>query len=93
MQVSRGKWHSIDLHYKMNTPGKNNGVFEGFLDGRLGIQLDDVQYRDGDHPDLNVNQLFLSSFFGGPTANKTDQTWYLDDISIADSPRAGLKAG
>ena len=91
IHVAKGKWHSIDLHYKMNTPGKNDGVFEGYLDTRLGLRLDDVQYRDADHPDLSINQLFLSTFFGGPTANTTDQTWYLDDLSISASPREGLK--
>jgi hypothetical protein len=91
MHVTKGKWHSIDLHYRMNTPGKNDGLFEGYLDTRLGIRLDDVQYRDADHPDLSINQLFLSTFFGGPTANETDQTWYLDDLAISATPREGLK--
>ena len=84
--IQRGQWNTVEVHYKMNTPGSNNGVFEGWLNGELGIRLADVSYRNTANAGLNINQLFFASFFGGPTANKTDQTWFFDDLVISKSP-------
>ena len=90
--LRKGAWNTIELHYRMNTPGQNNGLFEGRMNGELGVRLTDVQYRDATHPNLSLNQMFFTSFFGGPTSNKTDETWYFDDVSIAGPGAPALPA-
>ena len=80
--LRKGSWNTIELHYKLNTPGQNNGLFEGYLNGVRGVRLTDVQYRDSKHPTLRINQLFFASFFGGPTSNRTDERWYFDDVMV-----------
>ena len=66
-----GEWNLIEVHYRMNTPGVEDGVFEGWLwnsdypDGVRGAYHDNVQYRDGDHGELAINQLQLAHYYGG----------------------------
>jgi hypothetical protein len=81
--LRKNTWHTIELHYKLNSPGQNNGLFEGYVDGVRGIRLADVQYRDATHPTLRINQLFFASFFGGPTSNQTDERWFFDDVVVS----------
>lgn len=81
LQLRHG-WNTIELYYRMNTPGRDDGLHRGWLNGRLGIDLDDVQYRTSAHPDLDINQLNFAVFFGGPKGPRTTQTLYFDNVSI-----------
>ena len=82
LSPKRGAWNTIELRYKMNTAGQNNGELQGWLNGTLGVDLRDVQYRTSTHPSLNINELMFDSFYGGPTANTTTQTWAFDDLTL-----------
>ncbi|MGE3141215.1 MAG: polysaccharide lyase [Thermoleophilia bacterium] len=83
-----GAWNTIEIQYRMNTPGQNDGWHRGWLNGRLAIDLRDVQYRTAGHADLGINQLFAAVFFGGSQMPRRDQVQYLDDMSIAGGPVA-----
>ena len=85
LYLYRGGWNTIELHYKMNTPGQSNGVFRAWLNGELGVDLRDVQYRTAAHPGLSINELIFDTYYGGPTSNTTDQRWYFDEVSIRSS--------
>jgi hypothetical protein len=82
LYLKRGAWNTIEARYKMNTPGQNDGVFQAWLNGELGVDLRDVQYRTTAYPGLNINILSFASFYGGPTANTTDQRWAFDDVAL-----------
>lgn len=85
-----GRWHRIEHHVRMNTPGQADGVYEMVLDGHLGISLSDVEYRTAEHPDLRVNELFSSWFFGGDESQfptRVNVAW-TDDWVLATQPGA-----
>jgi hypothetical protein len=58
-------WHRVEQRVRLNTPGETDGIYELWIDGHKGVSVDDVQYRTEAHPDLQINQLFTSWFFGG----------------------------
>jgi hypothetical protein len=80
----RPGWNTVELHYRMNTPGQNDGVHRGWLNGVLGVDLHDVQYRTRAHPKLDINQVFASVFFGGPKGPTSDQITFLDNLRISE---------
>lgn len=88
MAIKKGQWNSIEVYYKMNTPGQNNGIHRGWLNGQIGLDVRDVQYRTAGHSDLGINQIFSVIFFGGPLGPKTTQHVYLDNLVVAKA-RAG----
>ena len=87
-----GAWNMIEVHYRMNTPGVADGVFEGWLynadypDGVRGAYHDDVQYRDAEHPDLAINQLQEAHYYGGSQGPDSEQHMYFDDLVISEAP-------
>ena len=87
-----GAWNMIEVHYRMNTPGVADGVFEGWLynadypDGVRGAYHDDVQYRDAEHPDLAINQLQQAHYYGGRHGPDSEQHMYFDDLVISEAP-------
>jgi hypothetical protein len=84
--IRRGQWSTVELRYVMNTPGRADGAFSARLDGRLAVDLRDVEYRTEGHDGLGVNALLFDSYFGGPSSNDTDERWYLDDVEILEAP-------
>jgi hypothetical protein len=60
-----GQWHRIEHRVQMNTPGVPDGVYELWVDGHRGVHIEDVEYRTADQPDLRVNHLMSTWFFGG----------------------------
>jgi hypothetical protein len=88
--LTTGVWHTIELYYKMNSTGARNGIFRGYLNGVLGMTLTDMQWSSTSNPSQPINQLFFSSFFGGPTSNIAAMDWYFDDVVISSTP-VGLR--
>jgi hypothetical protein len=86
------KWHNIELHYKLNDPGMENGVFEGWVNGNHAY-LDAKyfnQYRplDGSTDELTINAILLSAFLGGSDSlyEPTQDTWiWLDEFRVSRS--------
>lgn len=66
-----GGWSTVETRVKLNTPGQNNGIIQGWKDGRLVLERYDMRFRDTG--DLHIESLFFSTFFGG-----NDQSWAPD---------------
>src|SRR5690606_31055656 len=43
--MNRGKWHCVVAHARLNTPGKNDGVFELWVNGELQAQRSDLNWH------------------------------------------------
>lgn len=68
-----GKWHQIQQQVVLNDPEKKNGHLLMWFDGKLVISEKAVFYRTS--PQLRIEGLFFSTFFGGATkewASKKD---------------------
>ncbi len=62
-------WYTITQRVVLNTPGENDGLVEGFINGRLCARQTGIRFRDT--ASLMIDRLFFSNFLGGdgkPTA-------------------------
>jgi hypothetical protein len=81
---SVGKWYSIEVRVKLNTPGESDGIFEFWIDGELQAGRDDYNW----HGDFNqnpdnpgINAIFLENYWNnGAIAN---QTRYFDNFVVS----------
>lgn len=82
-------WHRIRHCVTLNTPGEDDGVYELWVDGHRGVVVDDIRFRDADHPDLRINQVMAAFFFGGGTDEYPTRTnvLYTDDWQLSELPR------
>jgi hypothetical protein len=60
-----GRWHALRHEIRLNSPGERNGSIRGFFDGELALARDQIRFRDT--PELGLDQLYFSTFFGGNT--------------------------
>jgi hypothetical protein len=85
-------WHNIELHYKFETPGKNDGIFEGWVDG---VNYDFINasvfnnYRPAGSArrNITINSILLSTFLGGSDladyAPTQDEFAWFDEIRVS----------
>ena len=82
-EFESGVWYEITQRVVMNTPGVSDGVIQVWLDGVLVHDQTDVLFRTV--PDLKIDQVYFSTFFGGGDGWETtkDETVLFDDFEVS----------
>lgn len=79
-----GKWHTVEHHFTMNTPGMHDGLLVTWFDGVQSLRVESLRFRDIDT--FAIDGLWLTTFFGGgdDTWNATkDEYAYFDDFVVS----------
>jgi hypothetical protein len=79
--LQNNRWYCIEQHARMNTPGKNDGILRGWVDGRLAFEKTDVRMRHV--RDLKIECIWINLYHGGSWAAKSDDHLFMDNIVIA----------
>jgi hypothetical protein len=82
-----GVWQRVEHRIVMNTPGRNDGIIQGWLDGFLALDVEGLRFRDTES--FAIDLFYFSTFFGGndPTwAPRRDEHVDFDDFVIATRP-------
>ena len=87
--LEQGRWHCVEGRVTMNTPGQNDGVLRGWLDGELALSRSNIQYRRADEPGIGVRHMWHNIYFGGsyPTPNPLSLEY--DQVVVSTSGRVG----
>ena len=72
--LSTPGWHNIELHYKFETPGQNDGLFEGWVDGQNFNSINASVFKNyrpkgTSRANITINTILLSAFLGGSDLN------------------------
>ncbi|WP_158837602.1 polysaccharide lyase [Polaribacter sp. L3A8] len=93
VKFTKGTWQHVEMYYKLNTPGKKDGIMKGWLNGKLALNITNAEdYRQVGEEDIHINSFYLSSFFGGSdeTFQPTKDVYaYFDDFKVATT-RIGM---
>ena len=63
-----GVWHRVEHRVVINTPGRRDGIVQGWFDGQLALDRRTIRFRDVDS--FAIDAFYFSTFFGGD-----DPTW------------------
>ena len=75
------RWYAIEQYCRLNTPGKNDGILLGWVDGQPAFEKSDVRFRLTDK--LKIEQIWMNVYHGGKTASPYDQHVFVDNVVIA----------
>ncbi len=82
----KNDWHKIEAYFEMNTieqgVGIPNGKIRYWYDGQVLISSDSILMRTATNADMKFNQLLYGPYIG--VGSPVDQTWWVDDLVIAD---------
>jgi len=84
-----GRWVCIESHIRLNTPGRSDGVFELFLDGKREAARTDLDWHGG-WSDYAINAVFLENYWN--TGSVKRQARWFDDFVISTQPIGPLVA-
>lgn len=79
--LERNRWYCIEQHVRLNTPGRHDGVFRAWVDGKLAFEQAGIRFRD--IPELAIEMIWVNVYHGGQTPSPHDQHLYIDNIVIA----------
>jgi hypothetical protein len=84
----KGQWSRVEIRYKLNTPGVLDGRLQGWINGELALDTDQVMYRmpGGEH--LTIGAIAMATMYGGDMtfAPSTDQHIYFDNFVVSTRP-------
>lgn len=84
--LENNRWHSIQQHVKLNTPGQRDGMLRGWVDGELAFERSDLRFRETDA--LKIETVWLNVYLGGSWTAESDHHLYVDNVVIATEPIA-----
>ncbi|MBQ4819518.1 polysaccharide lyase [Aquimarina sp. MMG016] len=96
VKLKKGAWNHIEVYHKLNTPGQNDGIMRGWLNGELAIDIiDNSDYRQNGEGDIGMNNIYLSTFFGGSSDDykPTKDLYAYFDNFIVSKTRIGYDGG
>ncbi len=79
--LENNRWYCVEQYARMNTPGRNDGVLRGWIDGRLAFEKTDLRMRDVDA--LKIETIWINVYHGGTWAAETEDHIYIDEVVIA----------
>jgi len=78
-----GRWVCVESRAKLNTPGKEDGVFQLWIDGRLEASRTDLNWH-GKWETFGINALFLENYWN-KGAVKAESRWF-DNLVVSTQP-------
>jgi len=82
--LRNGRWYCIETYVKMNTPGQNDGVLRGWVDGNLAMEKTDLRFRDV--PDLKIETFWMNLYYGGTWSAPHEMDVYFDNVALSTGP-------
>jgi len=79
--LENNRWYCVEQHLKLNTPTKNDGVLQAWVDGRLAFEKTDIRFRDVSK--LKIEQIWMNVYHGGKLPSPYDQHCFIDNVVVA----------
>lgn len=77
------RWYSVEQYFKVNTPGRSDGVLRAWIDGRLVVERTGFRVRTV--PDVRIETVWFNIYHGGIAVAPRDMHLYIDNVVIARS--------
>ena len=78
-----GRWVCVESHVRLNTPGRSDGVFELWVDGKMEAARTNLDWH-GAWNDYAINAIFLENYWN--TGSIKRQARWFDDFVISTQP-------
>lgn len=75
-----GRWVCIEARWRLNTPGKADGVSQLWVDGELDAERRNMNFR-GTYDERGINAVFLESYWNA--GSPVDQFRWIDNFVVS----------
>ena len=78
-----GEWYAIEVHIKLNTKGKTDGIFQLWIDDALVVSMTNVNWIGSYNDPYGINCFYLENYCNHGVPH--DMTRYFDNLVISRS--------
>lgn len=78
-----GWWVCVEARAKLNTPGKQDGINQLWIDGRLAAERRGLDWR-GSFAERGINAVFLEAYWN--QGSPVDQSRWIDNFVVSTEP-------
>jgi hypothetical protein len=82
--LEKDRWYCIETYVKLNTPGQEDGVLRGWVDGELAADYGGIRFRDTS--DLKIEEFWINHYYGGLDPVPHSQDVYMDNFALSSKP-------
>jgi hypothetical protein len=75
-----GKWYCIEVHARLNDPGRSNGVFELWINGGQEARIDGLNWQ-GKYTEYGFNAVFLENYWNDGAPQPQER--YFDNFIVS----------
>jgi hypothetical protein len=79
-----GNWYRIGCYCKLNTPGKEDGILRGWVNGTLAYDRTDWRWRTVDS--LKIEWWWQNVYHGGGSTSSRNNELFLDNLTLSGNP-------
>lgn len=79
--LRKGRWHAVEQHVRLNTPGRSDGLLQAWVDGRLVFERSGLRFRDSN--ELGIESVWMNVYHGGTRPASRTMTLYIDNLVVA----------
>ena len=80
------EWHFVEAYFELNSIqggiGQADGVARYWLDGELVLDVQNILFRTGQHPNMAFRTLLVAPYIGA--GSPVTQTAWVDDLRVAN---------
>ncbi len=87
--IDFGRWYCIEGTVDMNTPGRSDGSFRGWVDGELAFRQNDLRFRRVGEDFVGARHLWLNIYHGGKAVAPRDLNMDIDEVVFSTQGRVG----
>ena len=79
--LENNRWYCIEQYARLNTPGANDGILRGWVDGQRAFERTDLRLRDTDA--LKIECIWINIYHGGKWSAPSDDHLFIDNVVVA----------
>ncbi len=87
-----GEWYCLEGHVRLNTPGRADGLLEGWVDETPAFSRDGLAFRRSREDRIRIESFWVDVYFGGSARAETDLGLSIDELALSDR-RIGCGVG
>lgn len=86
--LRHGAWSCVEGHIAMNTPGKPDGLLEGWVDEQLAFYQNDFEFRGANDSGIDIKSFWFDVYYGGDNEAPGNLSFDFDSLALS-SERVG----
>jgi len=87
--LQQGRWYCIEGRVRLNAPGHNNGLLEGWVNGQKRFSQTGIEYRRSGEEDIRIRHMWHNVYFGGDWPSPNRLSLIIDQAAVSAKGRIG----